>query len=126
MATLHVQPRGARGERTGTAVDVHVDDDLVDDASAIEDWVTPRAGWELVLREGYDTGRANNVEAVLLYVDGNQTSSLSFRLDQLETVRADLDELVLDFEEESGFSKWARCTANGLDVELFHVLGALS
>src|ERR671924_432198 len=38
--------------------------------------------------------------------------------------RADdvMDALVLRFEEEDGIAKLARCTANGLDVELFHIL----
>ena len=32
------------------------------------------------------------------------------------------DELVLRFEERDGIAKTARLTANGLDVELFHIL----
>jgi hypothetical protein len=62
------------------------------------------------------------VEAVLLFVLGEQTSSLTFRLDQLDTVHDQIEELVLFFEERDGIVKAARLTANGLDVELFHIL----
>ena len=34
--------------------------------------------------KGHDFGRSNNAEGRLLYVAGEQTSSLSFRLDQVE------------------------------------------
>jgi uncharacterized protein YheU (UPF0270 family) len=84
--------------------------------------VTPRQGWELSLREGTDFGRTNNVEAVLLLVAGEQTSSLAFRLDQLDSATDTGEELVLVFEERDGISKSARLTSNGLDVELFHIL----
>ena len=53
---------------------------------------------------------------------GEQTSSLSFRLDQLTGADDTGDELVLRFEEADGIAKLARCTANGLAVELFHIL----
>ena len=75
------------------------------------------------LREGHEFGRGNNVEAELLFATGEQTSSLRFRLDQLD--RADeLDsyEFLLVFEERDGIAKTARLTANGLDIELFHIL----
>lgn len=123
MAHLTVQPRPTPEERADTPVDVEVDEALTVHSATIEDWVTPRQNWELQLREGHDFGRANNVEVRLLFVGGEHTCSVSFRLDQLETAD-DLNgqELVLRFEENDGIAKIVRCTANGLDVELFHIL----
>ena len=92
-------------------------------ASTIEDWVAPRQGWEFTLHEGHDFDRPNNVEGELLFAGGEQSSSLRFRLEQLD--RADeLDsyEFPLIFEEQDGIAKTARLTENGLDVELFHIL----
>jgi hypothetical protein len=123
MPTLHVQPRQTPAERAGTELELEVDERLVVDAAAIEDWVAPRGTWDLTLREGHDFGRANNVEATLLLVDGNQTSSVSFRLDQLDVAEPLQDELLLRFEERDGVAKRVRCTENGLDVELFHIVG---
>jgi hypothetical protein len=122
MAHLVVQPRNTPAERADAPVEIEVDPTAVDYATVIEDWVTPRQAWELTLREGHDFGRANNVEAELLYVAGEQTSSLTFRLEQLDRVDDTGQELVLIFEERDGIAKLARLTANGLDVELFHVL----
>ena len=122
MATLEVQPRDTPEERADQFVAVDVDEALTVHADIIEDWVTPRANWEFTLREGHDFGRANNVEARLLFVGGEQTSSLTFRLDQLDAATDTGGELVLRFEEENGIAKLARVTANGLDVELFHIL----
>jgi hypothetical protein len=79
-------------------------------------------GWDVALREGHEFGRANNVEARLLFAAGEQTSSLAFRLDQLDVAEDTGQELLLRFEERDGIAKVARLTANGLDVELFHVL----
>ena len=101
---------------------IDVDEMLAGFAESIEEWVTPRQDWELTLHEGHDFGRANNVEARLLYVAGEQTSSLSFRLDQLARVDDTGEQLVLIFEELSGIAKLASCTSNGLSVELFHIL----
>ena len=122
MAHLLVQPRETPAERADAPVEIEVDEDFTAHAAVLEDWVAPRQSWELILREGHEFGRTNNVEARLLFVGGEQTSSLTFRLDQL--VRADDtgQELVLVFEEEDGIAKLARLTANGVDVELFHVL----
>ena len=122
MPTLTVQPRPTPEERHDTPVDVEVDDALTVNAAVLEDWVTPRQNWELALREGHDFGRANNVEARLLYVSGEQTSSLAFRLEQLDTVDDTGQQLVLRFEERDGIAKIAYLTANGLDVELHHIL----
>jgi hypothetical protein len=122
MAHLLVQPRATPAERADTPVEVQVDEDFTAYAAIVEDWVAPRQAWEFTLLEGHEFGRANNVEGRVLFVDGEQTSSLTFRLDQV--VRADDtgQELVLVFEEQDGIAKLARLTPNGLDVELFHVL----
>jgi hypothetical protein len=122
MATIEVQPRPTPEERADTAVEVEVDEDLTVFASTVEDWVAPRQGWEFTLHEGHDFGRANNVEGRLLYVAGEQTSSLVFRLDQLDAATDTGEELVLRFEETDGIAKIARVRENGLDVELFHIL----
>ena len=119
---LEVLPRPTPAERYDAAVEVEVDEALTVHAATIEDWVAPRQPWELTLREGTDFDRPNNVEAVLLFVIGEQTSSLTFRLDQLDTVQDHVEELVLIFEERDGIAKAARLTANGLDIELFHIL----
>jgi hypothetical protein len=122
MTTLTVQPRPTPEERHDKPVDVEVDDALSVNAATIEDWVTPRQNWELELREGHDFGRANNVEARLLFVAGEQTSSLSFRLEQLDTVDDTGQELILRFEERDGIAKLTTCRASGLEVELHHIL----
>jgi hypothetical protein len=122
MPTMTVQPRPTPAERADTPVEVEVDEALSVFATTIEEWVAPRASWELQLREGHDFDRANNVEARLLFVAGEQTSSLSFRLDQLDAADDTGSELVLRFEERDGIAKLARLTANGLDVELAHIL----
>ena len=122
MPIIEVVPRPTPAERYDAAVEVEVDEALTVHAATIEDWVAPRQAWELVLREGTDFDRANNVEALLMFVAGEQTSSLGFRLDQIDSVTDTGEELVLVFEERNGVAKAARMTANGLDVELFHIL----
>ena len=122
MTTLEVYPRDTPEERADELVAVDVDDELGVFAATIEDWVAPRANWEFTLLEGHDFGRANNVEARLLFVGGEQTSSLSFRLDQLDEATDAGDQFVLRFEEHEGIARLARLTGTGLDVELFHIL----
>ena len=122
MPILEVLPRPTPAERYDAAVEIEVDEGLTVHAATIEDWVAPRQPWELTLREGTDFDRPNNVEAVLLFAIGEQTASISFRLDQLEAVQDHGEELVLIFEERNGIAKVGRLTANGLDVELFHIL----
>ena len=122
MATMHVQPRATPAERADHAVEIQVDEALSVLATTIEDWVTPRQSWEFILREGHAFGRANNVEGELLFVAGEQTSSLRFRLEQLDAVDELESELLLRFEERDGIAKIARLTPNGLDIELFHIL----
>jgi hypothetical protein len=122
MATLQVLPRPTPEERAGTELEIDVDEPLSEYAELIEGWVGPRQGWEFTLHEGHDFGRANNVEGRLLLAAGEQTASLSFRLEQLSAVDDTGEQLVLRFEERDGIAKVARCTANGLDVELHHIL----
>jgi hypothetical protein len=122
VATLEVHPRDTPAERDDAPVPVDVDETLSAYAEIIEDWTTPRQSWEFTLREGHEFGRPNNVEAELLCVAGEQTSSLTFRLDQLNGVEDFVEELLLRFEERDGIAKTARLTANGLHVELFHIL----
>lgn len=122
MPTLEVQPRPTPEERADAAVSIEVEDELATLAETMEEWATPRANWEFTLQEGHDFGRANNVEGRLFLVSGEQTSSLVFRLDQLDGAEDVMDALVLRFEERDGICKLARCTSNGLDVELHHIL----
>jgi hypothetical protein len=122
MPTLQVQPRPTPEERHDGLLEVEVDEAVTVSAQAIEEWVAPRQNWEFTLHEGHDFGRANNVEGRLLFAAGDQTSSLTFRLDQLDRADDVADQLVLIFEERAGIAKLARATANGLDVELHHIL----
>jgi hypothetical protein len=122
MPTLTVQPRPTPEERADTPVEIPVDETAVVHAATLEDWVEPRQSWALELREGHEFGRANNVEAEVLFVSGEQTSSLRFRLDQLDRADDTGQELVLRFEERDGIAKLARCSATGLAIELHHIL----
>jgi hypothetical protein len=122
MPTIQVLPRPTPEERADTPVEVEVDEAMTVHAGTIEDWVAPRQSWEFTLHEGHDFGRTNNVEGLLLFVASEQTSSLRFRLDQLDVAEDLGEELLLRFEERDGIAKTARATANGLDVELFHIL----
>jgi hypothetical protein len=119
---MEVLPRPTPEERAETPVPVDVDEELATSAEIIEEWVTPRQNWEFTLQEGHDFGRTNNVECRLLLVAGEQMSSLVFRLDQLDQAEDVMDALVLRFEEQDGIAKLVRCTANGLEVELHHIL----
>ena len=119
---MTVQPRPTPAERADETIQIEVDEALSVFAATLEDWVSPRQNWELQLREGHDSGRANNIEARLVYVSGEQTTALSFRLDQLDTADDLGGELALRFEENDGIAKLARLTSNGVDVELFHIL----
>jgi len=122
MPTIDVLPRPTPEERDDAPVPIDVEDPLAELADVIQTWTEPRQNWEFTLHEGHDFGRANNVEGRLLFVAGEQTSSLAFRLDQLNGADDIMDALVLRFEEEDGICKLARCTATGLDIELHHIL----
>jgi hypothetical protein len=122
MPTLEALPRSTPEERADAPVAIEVEDTLAELAETIELWTEHRQNWEFTLHEGHDFDRANNVEGRLLFVAGEQTSSLAFRLDQLDGADDVMDALVLRFEEADGICKLARCSANGLDIELFHIL----
>ena len=122
MPTLQVQPRQTPAERADEPVEVEVDEGLSVLAETIEEWAAPQQYWEFTLREGHEFGKTNNVEGRLLLVAGEQTSSLLFRLDQLDRADTVGEELVLIFEEQDGIAKLVHATPNGLDVELHHIL----
>jgi hypothetical protein len=122
MARLDVLPRDTPEERDDGPVAIDVDEDLSVHAEIIEDWTSPRQNWDFYLREGHEFGRPNNVEGHLAFIAGEQTSTLMFRLDQLDAAEDFGEELLLRFEEREGVAKTARLTANGLEIELFHIL----
>jgi hypothetical protein len=122
MPTLQVLPRPTPEERPGEPVEVEVDESFTVLVETIEAWAGPRQNWEFTLHEGHDFGRANNVEGRLLFVSGEQTSSIAFRLEQLDAADDSGEELMLRFEERDGIAKTARATATGLEIELFHIL----
>jgi hypothetical protein len=123
MATMTVQPRPTPGERADSPVEVEVDDRLADLAAMLDDFDGRQDNWDLALREGTDFGRVNNVEAQLLFAAGAGTSSISFRLDQLDGIDELGEEqvLVLRFEENDGIVKMAELSGSGLAVDLFHI-----
>jgi hypothetical protein len=120
--TMEVLPRPTPEERQDTLVEIAVDERLAELAAVIEDWVEHRPQWEFSLHEGHDFGRPNNVEARLVYAEGEHSSGLTFRLIQAEAIQDLVEELVIRFEEENGITKAARLLPNGLHVELFHIL----
>jgi hypothetical protein len=122
MARLDVLPRDTPEERDDGPVAIDVEEDLSVHAEIIEDWTAPRQNWDFYLREGHEFGRPNNVEGHLAFVGGEQTSTLMFRLDQLDAAEDFGEELLLRFEERDGVAKTVRLTANGLEIELFHIL----
>ena len=122
MATIEVLPRQTPAERADERIPVDIDEDLTVHIATLEDWATVRQSWEFTLHEGHEFGKANNVECRLLFVAGEQTSSLLFRLDQLDNVIDTGEALMLRFEETDGIAKVATCRANGIDVELHHNL----
>jgi hypothetical protein len=122
MPTIQVLPRETPAESNQPEVEIEVEEQLEEHVETLEEWAAARQSWELTLREGHEFGRANNVEVEVLFAAGEQTSTLRFRLDQLDAASDTGQELVLRFEEEDGIAKLARLTSNGLDVELFHIL----
>lgn len=122
MATINVAPRDTPAERADDRIEVEVDEDLTVLAETLEEWAAARSEWEFVLREGHEFGRANNVEGRLLFVDGAQTSSLAFRLDQLDAATDTGQELVLRFEERDGIAKLATLRRTGLELELHRIV----
>jgi hypothetical protein len=122
MNTITVAPRQTPAERDTERITVDIDEGLAVLVETIETWIEPRQAWTLLLREGTEFGRANNVEVELEFVAGEQTSLLQFRLDQLDAATDTGAELVLQLEERDGIARLARLGETGLHVELFHVL----
>ncbi len=123
MASLRVLPRDTPGERADTTVDVDVAEELALLADQLEEWVAPLEHWELSLRQGHDFDRGDNVEARLLFTGGEHTCSLSFRLDQVESVQEHDQDLWLTLDERDGIAKAAHLAPLGLDDELHHIVG---
>ena len=122
MARIEVRPRDTPAERDDALVEIDVDEDLSVHAAIIDDWTAPRQNWDFYLREGHEFGRPNNVEGHVAFIGAEQTSTLMFRLEQLDAAEDFGEELLLRFEERDGVAKTVRLTANGLEVELFHIL----
>ena len=123
MANLRVQPRETPGERADAAVDVEIREELALLVDQLETWTAPLEYWEIVFRQGHDFGRDDNVEARLLFTGGDHTCSLSFRLDQVESIQELDRELWLILDEQDGIAKAAHLAPLGLDVELHHIVG---
>jgi hypothetical protein len=123
VPTLRVEPRDTPAERADEPVEIEISDDLAVLSDQLEEWVAPMAHWELSFRQGHDFDRPDNVEARLLFVAGEQTSSLVFRLEQLDSIQEFERELWLTFEEDEGIAKAVHLTPFGLDVELHHIVG---
>ena len=123
MASITVQPRATPGERAGTPVEVELDDALSVLAMELEEWVAPLTHWELQLREVHEFDRPGNVEARLLFTGADHTCSVLFRLDQVDSIQEVDRDLWLVLEDREGIAKGLHLAPNGLDVELFHLVG---
>jgi len=123
VPTLRVEPRDTPGERAEEPVEVEIADDLAVFADQLEEWAATAEHWELAFRQGHDFGRADNVEARLLFAGGDHTCSLTFRLDQVETLQAFERELWLTLEVTDGIGTGVHLAPAGLDVELHHIVG---
>ena len=123
MPSLRVEPRDTPGERAEEPVEVEIADDLAVFSDQLEEWIAIMEHWELSFRQGHDFGRSDNVEARLLFVGGDHTCSLTFRLDQIESIQQFDRELWLTLDVEDGIGKAVHLAPLGLDVELHHIVG---
>jgi hypothetical protein len=123
VPSLRVLPRETPGERADTAVDVELSEDLAVFADQLEEWAATKEHWTLTFRQGHDFDRGDNVEARLLHTGGEHTSSLTFRLDQVESLQEFELDLWLTLEERDGIAKAVHLSPLGLDVELHHIVG---
>ena len=125
VPTLRVEPRDTPGERAQGSVEVELANDLAALVDQLEEWAATAAAehWELAFRQGHDFGRADNVEARLLFVGGDHTCSLTFRLDQIESIQEFEHELWLTLDVTDGIGTGVHLTPAGLDVELHHIIG---
>ena len=123
MPSLRVEPRDTPGERAEDHVEIEIAEGVAVFTDQLEEWATGMEHWELSFRQGHDFGRADNVEARLLFAGGDHTCSLSFRLDQIESVQEFERELWLTLDVEEGIGKAIHLAPLGLDVELHHIVG---
>ena len=123
MANLRVEPRDTPGERADTRVLIEIDDALAVYAASLEEWTDANEHWEISLRQGHDFDRTNNIEVRLLFTGPGHTCSLTFRLDQLDSIQELADERWLLFDEEDGIAKAVHLAPAGFDVELHHIVG---
>jgi hypothetical protein len=123
VPTLRVEPRDTPAERADEPVEIEISDDLAVLSDQLEEWVAPMAHWELSFRQGHDFDRPDNVEARLLFTGADHTCSLTFRLDQLESIQEFERELWLVLDEDEGIANAVHLSAHGLDVELHHIVG---
>ena len=123
MPSLRVQPRETPGERADTLVDVDISEDLALHADQLEEWAVTKEYWELSFRQGHDFDRGDNVEARLLFAEGSHTCSLTFRLEQIESIQQFELELWLTLDERDGIGRSVRLGPLGMDVDLHHIAG---
>ena len=123
VPTLRVEPRDTPGERPDDPVEVVIGDELAVFTDQLEEWAAVMEHWELSFRQGHDFGRPDNVEARLLFVGGDHTCSLTFRLSQLSSIQTFDRELWLTLEEDEGIAKAVHLAPLGFDVELHHIVG---
>jgi hypothetical protein len=123
VASVRVLPRETSGERADDRVEVEIAEELAVFTAQIEEWAAPLEHWELNLRQGHDFGRVNNVEARLLFAGSDHTCSLTFRLDQIESIQEFDRELWVILDEREGIARAAHLAPLGLDVELHHIVG---
>ena len=123
VANLRVEPRATPGERADTPVEIDIDEALAVHATTLDEWAAKTEHWELTLRQGHDFDRPDNVEARLLFSGPGHTCSLSFRLDQVDSIQELGDELWLILEERDGIGKGIHLAPNGFDLELHHIVG---
>ena len=116
-------PRAFADEPPDAPLEVDVDEALEVLAAFLEDWAAPLERWDVQFREGYPHHKRNNVDARLAYVGPTETTTLQFRLEQVSRIDELEHELWLLLEEKDHFAKRLHLAPNGVDVELFHVLG---
>jgi hypothetical protein len=120
---IEVLPRGFVDERPDVPIEVEIDEPLEVLGAVIEEWAAPLERWEVQFREGFPLHKRNNVDARLAFVGATETTTLQFRLEQVSRIDELEEDLWLVLEEKDHFAKLLHLTPNGVDVELFHVLG---
>jgi hypothetical protein len=123
MPTIRVQPRDTPADLPLESIDVEVDEALTVHAAQLEEWAARMQHWELQYREGHEFGKLNNVEARLLFAGSGHTCSLTFRLDEVDSLQEFDDELWLLLDVNDGISNGVHLSPGGLDVDFFHIVG---